>query len=188
MAFLYNTTLRRIALTLITVWSIGSFWFFNDINAINVIISIAGLFILYSIFMEVSELFILIFLSFTTTFAFYGFLFLFNLPIWLVMAGSLLIFIYLFAYFDQKRAYLKRERSIFIVLYGLILAETFLLSSYLLISPFNRSAIIMIVTYVITGFSIEIIGQKSFKNFLPYVYFMLAGFVLLLGSAVWSGI
>ena len=187
MAFLYNTKLRRVTLALITIWSIGSFWFLNEVTAINYILSFVGLYLIYAIFAGVSDLFLMIVLAFTTTYAFYGFLFLFNLPIWLVMIGSVAVFIYLFAYFEQKKGYLKEERAIFLVLYGLVLAETFLILSYLLVDPFNRSAIIMVVAYVLIGFSVEIIGSKKPKGFLPYIYFMVLSFILLLATAVWSG-
>lgn len=186
MAFLFNKSLRRATLILILLWSVVSFWSFSEILALNVIITIIALYGLFAILKDVAELFLLIFLSFTAAYALYGFLFLFNLPIWLIMLANLIIFIYLFAYYDQKKNFFKNERSIFLILFGLISSEVFLVLSYLLVSPINRSAIIMMVSYILAGFCIEVLVSKNIKKFWQYIYVAAAGFILLLSTSIWS--
>lgn len=178
MAFLHNKSLRRATLILLTAWSAGSFWFFSQSLFINVVITFVAVTSLYLIWTELSPLFILIFLTFASSFALYGFLFFLNLPLWIIMILGLLVFGYLFTYFEQKVDVLKPEQLIYLALFALIIAETFIFISYYLISPLNRSLIIALVAYLLAGFCLSIIEKKDAKKF--FIYLITFALVLLL--------
>jgi hypothetical protein len=168
-AFLHNKSLRRATLLLLTIWSAGSFWFFSQSLFINVIITFVAACSLYLIWTEISPLFILIFLTFTSSFALYGFLFFLNLPLWIIMIFGLLVFGYLFTFFEQKVDVLAPEQAIYLDLFALIISETFIFVSYYLISPLNRSLIISLVAYILAGFCLSIVESKNSKKFLVYL-------------------
>jgi len=94
------------------------------------------------------------------------------------MIFSILVYGYLFAYFEQKVDTLKPEQSIYLALFALIIAETFIFISYYLISPLNRSLIIALVAYLLAGFCLSIIEKKDIKTF--FVYLSVFAVVLLL--------
>lgn len=85
------------------------------------------------------------------------------------MIFGLLVFGYLFTYFEQKVDVLKPERLIYLALFALIIAETFIFISYFLISPLNRSLIIALVAYLLAGFCLSIIEKKNTKGFFVYI-------------------
>jgi len=178
MAFLHNKSLRSVVLTLLAIWSVGCFWMFSQNLFINSTITFVAVCSLYLIWAELSPLFILIFLSFTSSFALYGFLFYFNLPLWVIMIFGLLIYGYLFTYFEQKVDVLKPERLIYLALFTLLIAETFIFISYYLISPLNRSLIISLETYLLAGFCLTIIEKKDSKQF--FLYSVVFAVILLL--------
>lgn len=184
MAILRNKSLRRIALIILTFWSAGSFWFFNYNLFVSSTITLIGAISLFLIWTELSPFFLLIFLSFTSAYSLYGFLFFLNLPLWAVIIAALIIFGYLFACFEQKFDFLKPEQAIYLVIFGLIIAETFLFLSYLLIDPLNRSLIISLVSYLIAGFCLTIIDKNHFKEFSIYlVVFMIAYLAIVLTTS-----
>jgi len=183
MAFLHNKSLRRLVLILLTIWSAGSFWFFSQSLFINVTITFVAVCSLYLIWTELSPLFLLIFLSFTTSFALYGFLFFLNLPLWIIMIFGLLVYAYLFTFFEQKVDVLNPEQLIYLALFALIIAETFIFISYYLISPINRSLIIALVAYLLAGFCLSIIEKKSIKQFNIYLLIFSVVFLLIIITA-----
>lgn len=180
MAILQNKSLKRIVLILLTFWSAGSFWVFNEnifISSIIVFISCASMYLIWT---ELSPFFLLVFLSFTSAYSLYGFLFLLNLPLWVIIIASVLIFGYLFAGFEQSYDFLKPEQSIYLVLFGLIIAEAFLFLSYLLIDPLNRSLIIALISYLLAGFCLTIINKKKFSEFAVYIIIFIVVYLLIL--------
>jgi len=176
-AILHNKSLRKVALTILTFWSAGSFWLFNQNLFVNSIITFIAAILLLLIWSDISAFFQLIFLSFTSAFSLYGFLFFLNLPLWAVIIAAVLIFGYLFACFEMKIEFLKPEQTIYLVIFGLIIAETFLFLSYLLIDPLNRSLIIALVSYLLAGFCLTVISKNRFKEFSLYLIIFLAAYL-----------
>ena len=184
MAILRNKSLRRIALIVLTLWSAGSFWFFNQSLFVSSAITFIAAISLFLIWTELSPFFLLIFLSFTSAYSLYGFLFFLNLPLWVIIIAALIVFGYLFACFEQKFDFLKPEQAIYLLIFGLIIAETFLFLSYLLIDPLNRSLIVTLVSYLIAGFCLTLIGKNNFKDFSLYlVVFMVAYLTIVLTTS-----
>ena len=184
MAFLHNKSLRRVVLILLLAWSAGSFWFFNQSLIVDSFVTFVAAVCLFLIWTEISPLFILIFLSFTSAYALYGFLFFLNLPLWAIMLFALLIYGYLFTFFEQKIEVLKPEQLIYLLLFALIITEMFLLLSYFLIDPLNRSLLVALVSYLLAGFCLTIIEKRSFADFLIYllVFGLVYGLILLTAS------
>lgn len=100
------------------------------------------------------------------------------------MIAALMVFGYLFACFEQKFDFLRLEQAIYLVIFGLIIAETFLFLSYLLIDPLNRSLIISLEAYLLAGFCLTIIGKNRFKDFFIYlIVFMVAYLAIVLTAS-----
>ena len=100
------------------------------------------------------------------------------------MLFGLVIYGYYFTYFEQKVDVLKPEQLIYLALFALIIAETFIFISFYLISPLNRSLIIALVAYLLAGFCLSIIEKKNLKQF--YIYLFVFAIVLLLVIATAS--
>lgn len=94
------------------------------------------------------------------------------------MLFGILIYGYLFTYFEQKVDVLKPEQLIYLALFALIIAETFIFIGYYLISPLNRSLIISLIAYLLAGFCLSIIEKQSARKF--YVYLITFAIILLL--------
>lgn len=189
MAFLYNTILRRITLTFILLWGIAPFYYLNsDAPFILVLFFITVLAALYFIWSEISAIFILIYLSFTTAFAFNVFLFQFSIPLYVAMIGILLVFSYLFTYMEQKIGILGNKRLIYLVLFSLIILQVFLLSSFFLISPINQSLIIATISYLFVGYCYTILAKHKDSNFHHYVLFSILALLSIFLSTDWSGL
>lgn len=186
MAFLKSKLLRRIILTIILLWASVAFWFLNEVFTVSIITVVLSVPILYLVWSERFPLIVLIFLSFTSAFALYGFLFYFNLPLWIVMLASLFLYGYLFTYLEQKIGILGRERLIYLLLFSLLILEMFLVLSYFLISPLNRSLIIALSSYLLSGFCYSIIEEKRPKSFPPYIWMFCIIIALLLFTANWG--
>lgn len=186
MAFLKSKILRSIILTMLALWAVFSFWFLNSITFVSIIISILGVIALYAIWREVLILYLVSFLTFTGSYALYGFLFSFNLPLWVVMIAILLIFGYIFTYLEQKSDILGKNKLVYLFIFSLIVLEVFLFLSYFLISPINRSLIITLVVYVISGFSFWVLRKDDLKNFSAYVYLSVLVMMTILISAKWG--
>lgn len=99
------------------------------------------------------------------------------------MIFGLLVFGYLFTFFEQKVDVLKPEQLIYLALFDLIIAETFIFISYYLISPLNRSLIIALVTYLLAGFCLTIIEKKDLKKFIVFLSVFLAVLILIIMTA-----
>lgn len=99
------------------------------------------------------------------------------------MIFGILIYAYLFTYFEQKVEVLKPERLIYLALFALIIAETFIFISYYLISPLNRSLIIALVSYLLAGFCLSVMEKNNKKDFKLYLIIFAVVFLLIIITA-----
>jgi len=187
-AILKNKIMRQLVLTVLLGWSLLTFWLLGRGITVNMIFSVIYAIILIFIWGEILPLAIVISLSFSSAYALYGFLFYFNLPLWVILLAALIIYSYLFTFFEQKSSILGMERLVYLALFGLIITETFLFLSYFLISPVNRSLIIALVVYAIIGFVTTVIKGAEHNKF--YTYAISAAFLILicLITASWGSI
>jgi len=186
MAFLHNKLFRKIVLLLILLFSGVTFVFINKILPINIFIVLISLISIYFIFAEIYPIFLLIFLSFVYSYAFYGFLYQFNLPTWAIMIAILVVFSYLFTYVEQKIGILGNKRLIYLVLFSLIILEVFLTISYFLVSPLNQSMIISVVCYLFVGFCYTVLAKHTDNNFLTYLLIAFASILTIFLSSNWG--
>lgn len=186
MAFLYNKLSRIILLSLIIIWGAASFFFVSNDLAIQITVLVLALVSLGFTFFEIMPIFLLIFLSFTTAYSLYGFYFLFNFPLWLVMLAILCIFGYIFVYNEQKIGILGNRRLIYLVLFSLIVLEVFLTLNFYLVSPISKSLIISIVSYVFVGFCYTILAKHEDNKFSTYLIIASIAIAAILASSVWG--
>lgn len=189
MAFLYNHTVRKILLTLILLWGSLYFYLANTDNIL--LLSLLGsisVFTLVLIWFESSAIVILLFLSFIASYAFYISLFQYELPLSLVMVGILLVFGYLFTYYEQKIGILGNKRLIYLVLFSLIILEVFLSLSYFLINPISQSLVIATCSYFFVGYCYTILAKHTDSKLSTYILLtvlIMAGIFL---SSRWGGL
>lgn len=186
MAFLYNKTSRRILLSLIVTWGIVSFWLVNQADFARILISLLGVLSIVFVWAEIAPIFLLIFLSFSVSYALYGFLFQFNLPIWIIMLAILIIFGYLFVYTEQKIGILGNKRLIYLVLFSLITLEVFLSLNYFLISPISKSLIIATSSYVFVGFCYTILAKHTDSKFKTYLAIAAMVITVIFMTSIWG--
>lgn len=159
---------------------------FNVNIAMNIPITILGVIALILAVVEAAPIFLLIFLSFTASFAFYGFLFQYSLPVWLVMLGLILIFGYVYLYVEQRIGILGNKRLIYLLLFCLIALEVFLSLSYYLINPLSKSIIMAIISYLFMGFSYIVLAKHEGK-LATYLSVAFITVILILLSSSWRG-
>ena len=188
MAFLKNKILSKFVLSLLLFWAGAYFYLLNQYLYINIIVAFFVLIVLILIWFEIGFLFSIIFLSFLSTFVLYGYLFAYNLPLWLVMIGFFLVHSYLFFYLEQKSEIVANLKMIYLFLFSLLVLELFLFLSYFLISPLNRSFLIAALVYFISGFTSVIIAKKESSGIIPFVLIFSLLFVMILLSANWGAI
>lgn len=189
MAFLHNQFLRRISLSLILAWGILAFILVSSNVLLELIlISVMGIVCLIFIWMEISPIFILIFLSFTSSYAFYVFLNQLSLPIWLVMIAILVIFGFLFTYTEQKIGILGNKRLIYLVLFSIIILEVFLVLSYFLINPISQSLVIATTSYLFVGFCYTVLAKHTDNKFSTYALLTAIVIALIFLTSNWGGL
>lgn len=187
MAFLYSKNARRIVLILIALWSLAAFWFLNQMLFDRIIVFALGFAALLFIIFEVAPIFILIFLSFSSAYALYGFLFIYNLPNWLIMLAMFLIFGYLFVYTEQKTGILSNRRLIYLLLFSILMFEIFLALSFFLINPLSQSLVIASVSYLFVGFCYTILAKHRDSSIITYIVFSLIAILAVLLFSTWGG-
>ncbi len=151
------------------------------------LIALFGLFNLLFIWLEYSALVTLVSLSFLSAYAFYGFLFQYNLPNWLVMVGILLIFGYLFLYTEQRIGILGNKRLIYLFLFSLISLEVFLALAFFLINPLSKSLIMAVVSYVFVGFCYVVLAKHDDNKLSTYLTVALISMFMVFISSGWGG-
>jgi len=189
MFFLHNSILRKLLLFLTLGWGVATFSAvnFSSLHLIILLLLVAIPGIIF-IITESSPLYLLILLSFTTSYASYVFLFRYNLPVWLVMIAILIIFGFLFFYIEQKIGILGNRRLIYLVLFSLIQLEVFLVLSYFLIDPVSLSLVIASMSYLFLGFCYSILAKHEDKSFLTYLFISILTILVVFLFAQWGGL
>ncbi|MFA5926986.1 MAG: hypothetical protein WCT32_01460 [Patescibacteria group bacterium] len=135
---------------------------------------------------EIAPLFLLIFLAFSTSYAFYGFFFQYNLPTWLIMISILVIFGYIFTYTEQKTGILGNKRLIYLILFSLVVLEVFLVLSYFMINPLSQSLIIAATAYLFAGFCFSILAKRDDTSLKTYLWVAISAISAILLTSSWS--
>ena len=177
---------RTVIPTLLLVWATTFFWLLCPILAVNVMMLAISLVVLLSIIFNRYYQFVVIFLSFQTSYVFYGYMLVNNLPSWLIMLGVLVISFFLLSYVEQKNDTLLQHKALFKVIYSLLILETFLFLGYFLISPINRSLIIALTLYLIVGFNEDVVQKKQIGKMVNYLFIFLVNFVTIILTASWG--
>lgn len=188
MAFLHSQKLRRFTLAVLLLWSSIFFWLLSISFAINIIVSILSLICLLLVYFESNAYFIIIYLSFISSYVLYGYMLVNNLPVWLIMIGVMLIFLYLFAYLEQKEGILRQEKTIYLLIFSLISLETFIFLGYFIISPINRSLVLSLIVYLVYGFCDAVFSKKNYRQIVPYLLVFIIVFATMLLTASWGQI
>ncbi len=188
MAFLQNKLARKTLISLILAWGMSVVYFLNKDNYLFLsFMFLFSLWGIYYIWKEKSAIFLLILLSFTSTYAFLIFLLQYNLPVWLAMVGVLIVFSFLFFYTEQRIGILGNKRLIYLVLFSLIILEVFLALTYFLIDPISQSLIIAVMSYLFIGFCYTVIAKHTDNKFLTYVIFASVAILVILITSSWGG-
>lgn len=188
MAFLYNQIVRKILLSIILAWGISTLYFVNRESFIFyslLSISVIGF---YFIWREISAIFLLILLSFTSSYAFFIFLFQFNTPIWLVMIAILVLFGYLFTYTEQKIGILGNKRLIYLILFSLLILQSFLFLTYFLVNPISQSLIISSISYFFVGYCYTVLAKHTDNKILTYIIITALAFLFIFLTSNWGGL
>jgi len=189
MFFLKSPLLRKFLLLLTLGWGIATFAVVNISSPyLIILLLVISLPAVVFIFTESSPLYLLILLSFTSSYASYVFLFQYSLPVWLVMIAILVIFGFLFFYIEQKIGILGNRRLIYLVLFSLIQLEVFLILSYFLIDPVSLSLIIASMSYLFLGFCYTILAKHEDKSFVTYLVFALVIISAVFLFSQWGGL
>jgi hypothetical protein len=188
MALLKSQFTRKFILSAILAWGVFTY----AQNASNdfllytmMVISVFGLFVIWR---ELSPIFTLILLSFTSGHALYSVLYQMSLPLWFAMIGTLIIFSYLFIYVEQKIGILGNKRLIYLVLFSLIILEVFLILSYFLIDPTSQGLIIAAVSYLFVGFCYTILAKHTDNKFFTYVTITSLAIAIVFVTSNWGGL
>jgi len=130
------------------------------------------------------DLFVLYFLSFVNFYAFYGLLFTYNLPLYIIMFGITLVFGVSFLFLGQKFVN-KNFFYLYLLFFVIIILELFLTLSFWLVNPLTRSLVIVVFVYLLFGFWVSISDQQfdkiSFRNYLVVSIIVLAMIILTVG-------
>lgn len=186
MAFLYHKITRKVLLTIIILWGTVSFLSTGPTALLSVLTVILSIFGIFFVIFDVAPIFLLIFLSFLTSFALYNFLFQFNLPVWAIMLAILIVFGYFFYYTEQKIGILGRKRLIYLVLFSLLTLEVFFALNYFLISPLSKSLIIASISYLFIGFCYTVLAQHEDKRLRTYLILASTMIVLIFMTSIWG--
>ncbi len=186
MAFLHHKFTRKTLLALILIWSVASFWYLNPLTVARAIVVLLGILGFVFICYEIVPAFLLILLSFTTSYALYGFFLSLNVPIWQIMIAILIIFGYLFTYFEQKTGILGNKRLVYLILFSLIILEVFMVMSYFLINPLGQSLVISTVSYLFSGFCFAVLAKREDVRFSTYIIIAVLVIAAVFLTSVWS--
>jgi len=169
--------ISRIILAILLIWGCASFFLFTSLSLVKWSVMILGLVGFILIFFGLGELFLLLFINFTNLYAFYGFLFTYNLPLYIVMIGLALVSGASFFILGREMVAGEKNFLLILVFFILVVLELYLALSYWLVNPLSRSLIILLFIYLFSGFlsSIkgEIFAQKNFRTYLLIVIIIL---------------
>ncbi len=186
MAFLFSPKFRKIVLVVILIAASILFWMLNPHLYISIFAEILAAVALISIISEKNIHFIVVFLSFISSYVLYNYMLVNNLPAWLIMISILIIFLYIFGYLEKVINFPEGINFIFLLVFSLATLETFLFLGYFLISPLNRSLLLAMTVYIIYGFCDNVIEKQKPKQLITFIVVFLVVFVTMLVTASWG--
>ncbi len=181
-----NEILERVILLFLLIWGSASFFLFISPLPIKIFVVVFTIVSIYLILIRLGDLFLLYFINFINFYLFYGLLFTYNLPLYIVMAGLILVTGISFLLLGKKIISLE-SLYLNILFFIIVISELFLALSYWLINPLTRSLVLVLFIYFLSGFWISIADQKFDKVvFRNYLVVTVATLILLLFTVAWG--
>lgn len=181
-----KNVIQKAVLLLLLFWGLASFFLFVSHDLVKLFVVVFSLLSLYFIFNSRGEFALLLFLNFINFYAFYGLLFTYNLPLYLVMIG--LIFVSGSTFYILGRKMISNSNfNLYTLFFILLMLEIYLVLSYWLINPLTRSFIITIFIYLFYGFITSVKDQKfENKSFRGYIYITVIILLVLVSTISWG--
>ena len=185
---LIKKNMRKIISTLLLIWSTVFFCLMSPVAAVNVAIILISVVLFLLVFFNRSNIILVLYLNFISSYVLFGYILLGNVPVWLVMIGVLAINIYLNCDLISNNNLDENARKIYLVVYSLLIIEVFLFMGYFILSPANRSLILTLCLYLIYGYNEEVINKVTYSGFYRYIVVFFLIFVTIVLSASWGNI
>jgi hypothetical protein len=174
-------------LLLLIIWGSASFFLFSSFPLIKWAVVLISLLAVYLVLASVGELLLLFLINFTTTYAFYGLLFSYNLPVWFIMIGIIAVSAVTFILLSGKILTESSRFVLMVMFYVISMIELYLTLSYWLVNPLTRSLIMSVFVYIFVGFLSSIKGNIFVgRSFRTYLFFAILVMIMLLFTMSWG--
>lgn len=177
----------KIVLVFLILWGAASFFVFPTLPAFQWAFFFISLLCVYFAVSSRSAYFVLINITFSSSYFFYGLLFAFNLPLWLILIG-LAIFLGFTFWFLSRQLISSDENFLLVLMLFLIsMLEIYLALSFWLINPLTKSLILATFSYLFSGYLLNISGSDIIdKRFNIYVYSTVIVLAVLILTVSWG--
>lgn len=179
---------RTMLFTLILIWATVFFYLMNPTQTINYLIVFLSCVSLVFVFLRSLNIAILFYIYFLSINVCYGYILINNSPIWIIMILFLGLNYFFMVNVGQISKLQSHDKRIAIAVYSLIMLEVFYLLGYFILSPMNRSLLIVLVLYLIYGYNEQVVEKRFLAGFYRYLLVFFVIFVTIVLSASWGKI
>ena len=182
-----NKIISKAILLLLIIWGSASFFLFSSYPLIKWAVVVISILAVYLVLVGVGEFLLLFLINFTTTYALYGLLFSYNLPLWLIMIGIIIVSALTVIILSGKILTENSHFLLMMVFYVISMIELYLTLSFWLVNPLTRSLIMSVFVYIFVGFLSSIKGDLfAGRSFRAYIYFAILVMIMLLFTISWG--
>jgi len=182
-----SNLISKAVLSFLLIWGAASFFLFPSFPLIKWFVLGLSTLAFLLIFFKSGDFFLFILASFSNLYAFYGLLFTYNLSLWLVLIGVVIIFSTIFLILSPKIIPDRDRLPLFLAFFFILVSEVFLALSFWLVNPLTRSLIVALFVYIFFGFLSSLKGEIfAGRNFRLYVYFATVVLLLLVLTVSWG--
>ncbi len=180
--------LKSALLALLLLWSTAFFVLMNPVYAVDISVLLVSSFILLILILgEISVLHIL-YINFLSVYVLLGYVSFNGWVSWLVMILVAITASFLITYLHQIKKISQDQKLAIILIFALLVLETYIFLGYFIIGPINQSIIITLVVYLICGYLDTVVFEKNVNRIMTYIFVFLAVFVTIVLSANWGGL
>ncbi|MCX6810762.1 MAG: hypothetical protein NTY30_03475 [Candidatus Berkelbacteria bacterium] len=177
----------KIVLSFLVLWGVASFFIFPTLPIFQWAMLLIALFTLYFTLTESSGYFVLILITFSSTYFFYGLQFAYGFPLWAILIG-LGFFLVLTFWFLGRQLIANNGNFLLVLTFFLIsILEIYLALSFWLINPLTKSLMMGIFSYLFAGYLSNISDTDTINNkFSIYLYIAIFTLLILVFTVSWG--
>lgn len=186
MKLISQVRLKSAMLAILLLCSTAFFILMNPVYAVDISVIVLSSIVLTILLLGEINILHILYINFLSVYVLLGYVSFNGWVSWLAMLFVAITATFLISFSHHIKVISPNQKIATVLIFALLVLETYIFLGYFIIGPINQSIIITLVVYIICAYLDLVVSQKNVDKMITYIFVFLAVFVTIVLSANWG--